>query len=99
MSQQYERLPEFMAYPDREKAVFLSNCGRIIKEEIAGRKHAYPFRWTVLRKARLLSLISSGFIKIDEAADALNIPERELERWKSLYKRYGLPGLKATRRK
>ncbi len=54
-------------------------------------------RWTPRRKAPLVEAISGGKISIEEARQRFGLSREELHSWVASLKRYGTPGLRATR--
>jgi transposase-like protein len=54
-------------------------------------------RWTPRRKAALVEAIGSRKISTDEAQQRFGLSREELYSWIASLKRYGTPGLRATR--
>jgi transposase-like protein len=54
-------------------------------------------RWTPRRKAALVEAINSRKISFREAQQRFGLSREELHRWVASLKRYGTPGLRATR--
>jgi transposase-like protein len=54
-------------------------------------------RWTIRRKAAVVSAVAAGEITREEVCRRYQISEEEFNSWQQAYERYGLPGLRSTR--
>jgi transposase-like protein len=54
-------------------------------------------RWTVRRKAAVVSAIAAGQISAEEVCRRYQISEEELTSWQRAFETHGLPGLRSTR--
>ena len=54
-------------------------------------------RWTMRRKAVLVSAVRSGRISIEEACQVYKLSVDEFLAWERNLERYGIPGLRSTR--
>jgi transposase-like protein len=54
-------------------------------------------RWTIRRKAAVVSAVAAGEIAREEVCHRYQISEEELLSWQRAYESYGLPGLRSTR--
>jgi len=56
-------------------------------------------RWTVRRKAAIVTAVANGLLSRAEACGRYNLSEEEFLSWRQKYASYGLPGLRLTKRK
>lgn len=54
-------------------------------------------RWTIRRKAAVVTAVKSGTITREEACARYQLSEEELLAWENAFETYGLPGLRSTR--
>jgi transposase-like protein len=54
-------------------------------------------RWTVRRKAAVVTAIAAGQISPEEVCRRYQISEEELISWRRAFETHGLPGLRSTR--
>jgi transposase len=54
-------------------------------------------RWTIRRKAAVLTAIRSGGLTIEQARDRYALSVEEIRAWERQFERHGLYGLRATR--
>jgi len=54
-------------------------------------------RWTVRRKAAIVTAVAMGKITGEEACRRYQITAEEFLSWQRAYESFGLPGLRATR--
>lgn len=54
-------------------------------------------RWTIRRKAAVVTAIANGVFTREEACARYQISEEELLSWQRAYEAHGLPGLRSTR--
>jgi hypothetical protein len=54
-------------------------------------------RWTVRRKAAVLTAVATGKITREEVCRRYQISEEEFLSWQRAYESFGLPGLRSTR--
>jgi Protein of unknown function (DUF1153) len=54
-------------------------------------------RWTVRRKAAVVTAIARGILTHEEACERYQLTEEELGSWQRSYEEHGLPGLRSTR--
>jgi transposase-like protein len=54
-------------------------------------------RWTIRRKAAVVSAVAAGEITRDEVCRRYQISPEEFLSWRRAYESYGLPGLRSTR--
>ncbi|HUC11005.1 MAG TPA: DUF1153 domain-containing protein [Stellaceae bacterium] len=54
-------------------------------------------RWTIRRKAAVVSAIAHGVLTREEACQRYQISEEELASWQHAYEAHGLQGLRSTR--
>jgi hypothetical protein len=54
-------------------------------------------RWTIRRKATVLTAIANGVLTRGEACQRYQLSEEELLSWQRAYEAHGLPGLRSTR--
>ena len=52
-------------------------------------------RWTMRKKAEVLTAVSEGLLSLDEACDQYNLSPAELASWKTAIGRAGVEGLMA----
>ena len=56
-------------------------------------------RWVIRRKAEVVVAVRGGLLSLDEACRRYTLTPEEFLAWQCAIKRFGLPGLRATRRK
>ena len=56
-------------------------------------------RWTVRRKAAIVTAVANGVLSPAEASRRYKLSEAELLTWQQRYAAYGLPGLRSTKHK
>jgi hypothetical protein len=54
-------------------------------------------RWTIRRKAAVITAIDTGLIKREDACRRYQLTEEELRSWQRAFEAYGMPGLRSTR--
>jgi hypothetical protein len=54
-------------------------------------------RWTVRRKAEVVSAVRGGLLTFDEACTSYGLAMEELISWQGALERSGMPGLRVTR--
>jgi transposase-like protein len=54
-------------------------------------------RWTIRRKAAVVTAVAMGKITRDEVCRRYQISAEELLSWQQAYESFGLPGLRSTR--
>lgn len=54
-------------------------------------------RWTVRRKAAVVTAVASGAMTQEEACRRYQLSEEEFLSWQRAYEAHGLPGLRSTR--
>ncbi len=54
-------------------------------------------RWTVLRKAKLVSAVTGGLLSVEDACRRYNIATEEFLSWQRLIDQHGIAGLRTTR--
>jgi transposase-like protein len=54
-------------------------------------------RWTIRRKASVVTAVATGEITREEICRRYQISEEEFLSWQRAYEGYGLPGLRSTR--
>jgi Protein of unknown function (DUF1153) len=54
-------------------------------------------RWTIRRKAAVVTAIANGVLTREEACRRYQLSEEELLSWQQAYETHGLPGLRSTR--
>jgi transposase-like protein len=54
-------------------------------------------RWTIRRKAAVVTAVAAGEITREEICRRYQISEEEFLSWQRAYEGYGLPGLRSTR--
>lgn len=54
-------------------------------------------RWTIRRKAAVVTAVAAGEISREEVCRRYQISEEEFLAWQRAYETYGLPGLRSTR--
>ena len=54
-------------------------------------------RWTIRRKAAVVTAIANGVLTREEACQRYQISDEELLSWQQAYEAHGLPGLRSTR--
>jgi len=54
-------------------------------------------RWTIRRKAAVVTAVAMGKITREEVCRRYQISEEELLSWQRAYESFGLPGLRSTR--
>jgi hypothetical protein len=56
-------------------------------------------RWTIRRKAAILTAVAQGLLTGDEACRRYRISAEEFRYWQQAFQAHGLPGLRVTRLK
>ena len=54
-------------------------------------------RWTIRRKAAVVTAVATGKITREEVCRRYQISEEEFLSWQRAYESFGLPGLRSTR--
>jgi hypothetical protein len=54
-------------------------------------------RWTVRRKAAVVTAVANGVLTREEACQRYQLTEEEFLSWQRAYEEHGLPGLRSTR--
>ena len=54
-------------------------------------------RWTVRRKAAVVTAVANGVLTREEACQRYQLTEEEFLSWQRAYETHGLPGLRSTR--
>ena len=54
-------------------------------------------RWTIRRKAAVVTAVANGALSPEEACRRYQLTDEELQSWRRAYESYGLPGLRSTR--
>ena len=54
-------------------------------------------RWTIRRKAAVVTAVASGALTQEEACRRYQLTDEELQSWRRAFETYGLPGLRSTR--
>jgi len=54
-------------------------------------------RWTIRRKAAVVSAVSAGVLTREQACRRYQLSEEEFLSWQRAYEAHGLPGLRSTR--
>ena len=54
-------------------------------------------RWVARRKAQVVAAVQGGLISLDEACSRYALTTEEFLTWRDAVKRFGVPGLRATR--
>ncbi len=54
-------------------------------------------RWTIRRKAAVVTAVANGTLTAQEACRRYQLTDEELQSWRRAYETYGLPGLRSTR--
>lgn len=53
--------------------------------------------WVARRKAELLAAIDGGLIRLDDACHKYRLSHEEIDSWRRLLDRSGIPGLRVTK--
>lgn len=59
--------------------------------------HPNVIRWTIRRKAAIVTAVATGVLSQAEACRRYRLSDEEFCSWQQTYQRYGLPGLRVTR--
>lgn len=54
-------------------------------------------RWTIRRKAAVVTAVANGVLTREEACRRYQLSEEEFVSWQQAYEAHGLPGLRSTR--
>jgi transposase-like protein len=54
-------------------------------------------RWTIRRKAAVVTAVANGMLTREEACRRYQLTEEEFVSWQRAYEEHGLPGLRSTR--
>src|SRR4051794_24138122 len=81
--------------PERPPHV-VGPCGEMLTTE-ALPSSGKAVRWTVRRKAEVVSAVRGGLLTFDEACNSYGLAMEELISWQGALDRSGMPGLRVTR--